>query len=167
MGADSPGFQQSPTLVPCTPLNHQRCCVVAILPLADWYPRPALYRCDVNISVRPKGSETYGTRVEVKNMNSFANMQKAIDFEFERQVCNSNLQWGCRSRCATSNAPHTAVADPAFQRLCMSRNIARTALSSSLVGPSRLASKSGQIESSLPCNHNATPDVRKHKTHSA
>ncbi|MEW5314033.1 MAG: hypothetical protein WDW38_005561 [Sanguina aurantia] len=43
-------------------------------------------RCDVNISVRPKGSETYGTRVEVKNMNSFANMQKAIDFEFERQV---------------------------------------------------------------------------------
>lgn len=43
-------------------------------------------RCDVNISVRLKGAEKFGTKVEVKNMNSFSNMQKAIEFEIERQV---------------------------------------------------------------------------------
>lgn len=41
---------------------------------------------DVNVSVRPMGSPTLGTKVEVKNMNSFSNMQKAIDFEINRQV---------------------------------------------------------------------------------
>jgi len=43
-------------------------------------------RCDVNVSVRPKGQEQFGTKVEIKNMNSFSNMQKAIEFEIERQV---------------------------------------------------------------------------------
>ncbi|KAG2492249.1 hypothetical protein HYH03_009491 [Edaphochlamys debaryana] len=43
-------------------------------------------RVDVNVSVRPRGSPVYGTRVEIKNMNSFSNMQKAIDFEIDRQV---------------------------------------------------------------------------------
>lgn len=69
-------------------------------------------RCDVNVSVgtggaplhrgmggcctpscaptlpqiRPKGSPTFGTRVEIKNMNSFSNMQKAIEYEIDRQV---------------------------------------------------------------------------------
>jgi aspartyl-tRNA(Asn)/glutamyl-tRNA(Gln) amidotransferase subunit B len=43
-------------------------------------------RCDVNVSVRPWGQEELGTKVEVKNMNSFSNMQKAIDFEIDRQV---------------------------------------------------------------------------------
>jgi Asp-tRNA(Asn)/Glu-tRNA(Gln) amidotransferase B subunit len=46
-------------------------------------------RCDVNVSVRPKGREAFGTKVEVKNMNSFSNMQKAIDFEINRQVSTS------------------------------------------------------------------------------
>jgi aspartyl-tRNA(Asn)/glutamyl-tRNA(Gln) amidotransferase subunit B len=41
---------------------------------------------DVNVSVRPRGSSKFGTRVEIKNMNSFSNMQKAIDFEVDRQV---------------------------------------------------------------------------------
>lgn len=43
-------------------------------------------RCDVNVSVRPKGTTELGTKVEIKNMNSFAAMQKAVDFEVERQV---------------------------------------------------------------------------------
>ena len=44
-------------------------------------------RCDVNVSVRPSGQQELGTKVEVKNMNSFSAMQKAIDFEIDRQVC--------------------------------------------------------------------------------
>ena len=51
-------------------------------------------RCDVNVSVRPKGQERFGTRVEVKNMNSFSAMQRAIEFEIERQVSSSSR---CRS----------------------------------------------------------------------
>lgn len=43
-------------------------------------------RCDVNVSVRPRGEEKFGTRVEVKNMNSFSAMQRAIEFEINRQV---------------------------------------------------------------------------------
>ncbi|GJP73466.1 hypothetical protein CLOP_g4176 [Closterium sp. NIES-67] len=42
-------------------------------------------RCDVNVSVRPRGQESFGTKVEVKNMNSFRDMQRAIDFEIRRQ----------------------------------------------------------------------------------
>jgi len=43
-------------------------------------------RCDVNISVREKGDEKLGEKVEVKNLNSFKAVKAAIDFEFERQV---------------------------------------------------------------------------------
>ena len=43
-------------------------------------------RCDVNISVRPEGQEKFGTKVEIKNMNSFSAIQKAIDHEIERQI---------------------------------------------------------------------------------
>ncbi|HPO49135.1 MAG TPA: Asp-tRNA(Asn)/Glu-tRNA(Gln) amidotransferase subunit GatB, partial [Spirochaetota bacterium] len=42
-------------------------------------------RCDANISIRPKGCETLGTKTEIKNMNSFKAIEKAIDFEIERQ----------------------------------------------------------------------------------
>lgn len=45
-------------------------------------------RCDVNISLREKGTEKFGTKVEIKNLNSLANVQRAIDFEIKRQ---SNL----------------------------------------------------------------------------
>jgi aspartyl-tRNA(Asn)/glutamyl-tRNA(Gln) amidotransferase subunit B len=43
-------------------------------------------RCDANISVRPSGSEKLGTKVEIKNLNSFKFLQRALDFEFERQA---------------------------------------------------------------------------------
>ncbi len=41
-------------------------------------------RCDANVSVRPKGSKTLGTKVEVKNLNSIRNIKKAIEFEIDR-----------------------------------------------------------------------------------
>lgn len=43
-------------------------------------------RCDINISVRKRGETAFGTRTEIKNMNSFANAVKAMDYEFRRQV---------------------------------------------------------------------------------
>jgi aspartyl-tRNA(Asn)/glutamyl-tRNA(Gln) amidotransferase subunit B len=43
-------------------------------------------RCDANVSVRPKGSEKLGTRVELKNINSFRFLQKAIEYEIDRQI---------------------------------------------------------------------------------
>ncbi len=43
-------------------------------------------RCDANVSVRPVGAEKYGTKVEVKNLNSFRFLQKALDYEIERQI---------------------------------------------------------------------------------
>ena len=43
-------------------------------------------RCDANVSVNPIGSEAYGTRVEVKNLNSVKHLMKAIEFEAKRQV---------------------------------------------------------------------------------
>ncbi len=43
-------------------------------------------RCDANISIRPIGEELYGTRCEVKNLNSIKNLRRAVDFEFQRQV---------------------------------------------------------------------------------
>jgi aspartyl-tRNA(Asn)/glutamyl-tRNA(Gln) amidotransferase subunit B len=43
-------------------------------------------RCDVNISVRPVGQKEFGTKVEIKNMNSFNAIQKAIEYEIERQI---------------------------------------------------------------------------------
>jgi aspartyl-tRNA(Asn)/glutamyl-tRNA(Gln) amidotransferase subunit B len=43
-------------------------------------------RCDANVSVRLKGADKFGTKTEVKNMNSFRNVEKAIEFEIERQI---------------------------------------------------------------------------------
>lgn len=43
-------------------------------------------RCDANISIRPIGQTEYGTRCEVKNLNSIRNLKKAIEFEFKRQL---------------------------------------------------------------------------------
>ncbi len=60
--------------------------LVRYLDISDGNMEEGSLRCDVNISVRPVGREKFGTKVEVKNMNSFRNVQKAIDYEIKRQV---------------------------------------------------------------------------------
>ncbi len=60
--------------------------IVRYLGISDGNMQEGSLRCDVNISVRPEGQETFGTKVEIKNMNSFSAIQKAIDFEIQRQI---------------------------------------------------------------------------------
>jgi len=43
-------------------------------------------RCDANVSLRPRGAQEFGTRTEIKNLNSFRNVQRAIEYEIERQA---------------------------------------------------------------------------------
>jgi len=60
--------------------------ILVYLGVCDGNMEEGSFRCDANVSVRPKGSKELGTKVEVKNMNSFKNVQKALDFEFRRQL---------------------------------------------------------------------------------
>ena len=60
--------------------------LVRYLEICDGNMEEGSLRCDANISVRPKGQEAFGNRVEVKNMNSMRNVQRAIEFEVQRQI---------------------------------------------------------------------------------
>ena len=60
--------------------------LVRYLDICDGNMEEGSLRCDANISVRLKGSEKFGTKVEVKNMNSIRNVQRAIEFEINRQI---------------------------------------------------------------------------------
>ncbi|MBD2254072.1 Asp-tRNA(Asn)/Glu-tRNA(Gln) amidotransferase subunit GatB [Nostoc parmelioides] len=60
--------------------------VMRYLGVSDGNMQEGSLRCDVNISVRPVGQEKFGTKVEIKNMNSFSAIQKAIEHEIERQI---------------------------------------------------------------------------------
>ena len=60
--------------------------LVRYLEICDGNMEEGSLRCDANISVRLKGSAVLGTKVEVKNMNSIRNVQKAIEFEIVRQI---------------------------------------------------------------------------------
>jgi aspartyl-tRNA(Asn)/glutamyl-tRNA(Gln) amidotransferase subunit B len=60
--------------------------IVRYIGVSDGNMQEGSLRCDVNISIRPRGADEFGTKVEIKNMNSFSAIQKAIDFEFKRQV---------------------------------------------------------------------------------
>ena len=60
--------------------------ILRYLGVCDGNMQEGSLRCDVNISVRPKGSTKFGTKVEIKNMNSFNAIQRAIDYEIDRQV---------------------------------------------------------------------------------
>jgi aspartyl-tRNA(Asn)/glutamyl-tRNA(Gln) amidotransferase subunit B len=56
------------------------------LDICDGNMEEGSLRCDANVSVRLKGTEEFGTKVEVKNMNSSRNVKRAIEFEIERQI---------------------------------------------------------------------------------
>lgn len=60
--------------------------VVRYLGIGNGNMQEGSLRCDVNISVRPVGQQEFGVKVEIKNMNSFSAIQKAIEYEIERQI---------------------------------------------------------------------------------
>lgn len=66
-------------------LEELRSILVAI-GICDGKMQEGSLRCDANVSVRPVGSDILGTRVEIKNINSFKFLQKALDYEIHRQI---------------------------------------------------------------------------------
>ncbi len=59
--------------------------LVRYLDICDGNMQEGSLRCDANISIRPRGTEEFGEKVEIKNMNSFRNLRRAIEYEEERQ----------------------------------------------------------------------------------
>ncbi|NOS89371.1 MAG: Asp-tRNA(Asn)/Glu-tRNA(Gln) amidotransferase subunit GatB, partial [Methylococcaceae bacterium] len=60
--------------------------LVRYLGICDGNMQEGSFRCDANVSVRPKGQAAFGTRAEIKNINSFKFVEKAINHEIERQI---------------------------------------------------------------------------------
>jgi aspartyl-tRNA(Asn)/glutamyl-tRNA(Gln) amidotransferase subunit B len=60
--------------------------ILEYIEVSDCNMEEGSLRCDANISVRPIGEEKFGTKTEIKNMNSFKNVQKAIEYEIKRQI---------------------------------------------------------------------------------
>ncbi len=60
--------------------------LVRYLGICDGNMQEGSFRCDANVSVRPLGQQAFGTRAEIKNLNSFRFIERAIEFEVERQI---------------------------------------------------------------------------------
>ncbi len=60
--------------------------IMRYLGVSDGNMQEGSLRCDVNISVRPVGQKEFGTKIEIKNMNSFNAIQRAIEYEIDRQI---------------------------------------------------------------------------------
>ena len=60
--------------------------LVSYIDMCDGNMQEGSFRCDANVSVRPVGQAEYGTRTELKNINSFRNVERAINIEVERQI---------------------------------------------------------------------------------
>jgi aspartyl-tRNA(Asn)/glutamyl-tRNA(Gln) amidotransferase subunit B len=61
--------------------------ILVYLEICDGNMEEGSFRCDANVSLRPRGEMMFGTRTELKNMNSFRNVQRALDYEIKRQQC--------------------------------------------------------------------------------
>lgn len=60
--------------------------IVRYIDICDGNMQEGSFRCDANVSIRPAGQEAFGTRTEIKNVNSFRFLERAINFEVERQI---------------------------------------------------------------------------------
>ena len=75
--------------------------LVRYLEICDGNMQEGSFRCDANVSVRPKGREKFGTRAEIKNLNSFRFVEKAIHYEVARQIelIEAAARWCRRPGC--------------------------------------------------------------------
>jgi aspartyl-tRNA(Asn)/glutamyl-tRNA(Gln) amidotransferase subunit B len=60
--------------------------ILARANISDCDLEKGMVRCDVNVSVRPRGSEKLGAKIEIKNMNSFSGVRRALEYEIPRQI---------------------------------------------------------------------------------
>ena len=60
--------------------------ILQYLGVCDGNMEEGSFRCDANVSVRPEGTETLGTKIEIKNLNSFRAVESALEFEIARQI---------------------------------------------------------------------------------
>jgi aspartyl-tRNA(Asn)/glutamyl-tRNA(Gln) amidotransferase subunit B len=60
--------------------------ILVYLQICDGNMQEGSFRCDANVSIRPQGETSLGVKTEVKNMNSFRNVQKALQYEIDRQI---------------------------------------------------------------------------------
>ncbi len=81
--------------------------LVRFINICDGNMQEGSFRCDINISVRPKEQTTFGTKTEIKNLNSFKFIEKAINFEIQRQknllTNNQKVQQETRLYCPDTN----------------------------------------------------------------
>lgn len=78
-----PDFRSSEEVVSYLKKLHQ---LVKHLGICDGNMQEGSFRCDVNLSIRPQGQDKFGTRAELKNINSFRFIDKAIEYEYARQI---------------------------------------------------------------------------------
>ena len=85
--------------------------ILRYLDICDGNMEEGSFRCDANVSIRPAGDAPFGTRTELKNLNSFKNVEKAIQFEIERQkdvlleggkIIQETRLWDPAKNCTTS-----------------------------------------------------------------
>ena len=78
-----PDMRNAEQAVACLKKIHS---IITYLGISDGEMSQGSMRCDANVSVRPKGQEAYGTRCEIKNINSFRFVERAINTEVQRQI---------------------------------------------------------------------------------
>ncbi len=78
-----PDMRSAKEAVAYARMIHQ---IVRYIGICDGNMQEGSFRMDANVSIRPKGQEEFGTRAELKNLNSFRFLEKAINFEVERQI---------------------------------------------------------------------------------
>jgi aspartyl-tRNA(Asn)/glutamyl-tRNA(Gln) amidotransferase subunit B len=85
--------------------------ILRYLDICDGNMEEGSFRCDANVSIRPEGETPFGTRTELKNLNSFKNVEKAIQYEIERQkevlleggkIIQETRLWDPVKNCTTS-----------------------------------------------------------------
>lgn len=79
----APDMRSAKEAVTCLKAIHS---LVRYLDISDANMQEGSFRCDANVSVRPVGQQEYGTRTETKNLNSFRFVERAINYEIERQI---------------------------------------------------------------------------------